>query len=77
MTISEAKSELEEAILRSNECQQPFRCRWHNRFKIDMERCPYERRYDCDCHRYARALRALLRGAEKKGFAPAIGEHDS
>jgi hypothetical protein len=64
MTIREAKSELEEVILRSNECQQPFRCRWHRRFKTDRERCPYERRYDCDCHRYARALRALLRAAE-------------
>ena len=64
MTISEAKSELEEAILRSNECQQPFRCRWHHRFSFGVMLCPYERRRECDCYRYARALRALLRGAE-------------
>ena len=61
MTISEAKSELEEAILRSNECQQPFRCRWHHRFRKGMERCPFERKHDCDCHRYSRALNYLIR----------------
>lgn len=64
MTIREARRLLVEAIYCGNECQQPFHCKWHNRLSTDLERCPYERRYDCDCHRYARALRALLRAAE-------------
>ena len=62
MTIREAKSLLEEAIYCGNECQQPFRCRWHNN-KPGIKRCPEERRRDCDCHRYARALRTILRAA--------------
>lgn len=63
MTIREAKSLLEEAILCANECTQPFRCRWHKRYETDRVRCPYERKRDCDCHRYARALRTILRAA--------------
>lgn len=66
MTIREAKSALEEAILRSNECQQPNRCRWHNRLKRDMWRCPYERRHDCACHRYSDALNYLISAARRE-----------
>lgn len=66
MTIREAKSELEEAILRSNECQQPFRCRWHHRLSFGAMLCPYERRRECACYRYADALNYLLRSARKE-----------
>ena len=42
------------------ECQQPFHCKWHNRFSTDLERCPYAGQGKCDCHEYARALRTLV-----------------
>ena len=60
MTIREAKRLLVEAIYRGNECQQPFHCKWHNRFSTDLERCPYAGQGKCDCHEYARALRTLV-----------------
>lgn len=65
MTIREAKNLLKEVIIRANECQQPYRCRWHNRSYIDMKRCPFEHWHGCDCHKYAKALRTLAAASRK------------
>ena len=66
MTISEAKRYIEEAIMRSNECRQPYRCRWHHRQDHGVAWCPHARKSGCNCYIYARALRTII-AATKEG----------
>lgn len=66
MTTRQATRLIIEAIEKANECQQPYRCMWHNFHNHEVKFCQMAKKQECECHRHALALRTILSASAER-----------